>query len=414
MTGNNYSSELRAEREHYLQLVSTDTAPHGRQEEIRNALLFSFGVLALQNGGATSNSKKGKAKEISPIFPQYAFLGLCVENPEDEEDDGTVDTEPETMSHKTDPESTAAQSNVRSDQTADPIILNINAPFSVFICGSQGSGKSHTMSCMLEGCLSPDDRIGRLPNPLSGIVFYFAAADSAACEAAYLCSLGIKVIVPSTNLSKRQSIYSQLSGAKENLTVEELFFLDTHLNAASFQELMAFSNTAELLLYMMVVKQVLRNHVMGSANQRFDFFEIRNQIRDSLKKKVKKNAAPSDDPLKNLSPQQKTHLSQRLSLIDAMVKSSKNAGKDLFKAERNTLTITDLSDLFIDAAAAYALFKICMSVFLEDQSDIGRVVALDEAHNYLGAATVSKEFGEALLKAIREQRHIAARVIIAT
>ena len=31
----------------------------------------------------------------------------------------------------------------------DRIFLNTNVPWSAFICGSQGSGKSHTLSCML-------------------------------------------------------------------------------------------------------------------------------------------------------------------------------------------------------------------------------------------------------------------------
>lgn len=30
------------------------------------------------------------------------------------------------------------------------LFLNINAPWSAFICGSQGSGKSHTLSCIIE------------------------------------------------------------------------------------------------------------------------------------------------------------------------------------------------------------------------------------------------------------------------
>jgi hypothetical protein len=36
----------------------------------------------------------------------------------------------------------------------DPrIFFNVAAPSSTFICGSQGSGKSHTLSCLLENCL---------------------------------------------------------------------------------------------------------------------------------------------------------------------------------------------------------------------------------------------------------------------
>ena len=36
------------------------------------------------------------------------------------------------------------------DKAADPrIFLNSNIPFSAFICGVQGSGKSHTAACLI-------------------------------------------------------------------------------------------------------------------------------------------------------------------------------------------------------------------------------------------------------------------------
>jgi hypothetical protein len=69
------------------------------------------------------------------------------------------------------------------------IFVNTNAPFSALVCGvqvrpqcvcafylhpdrkhSQGSGKSHTTSVLLESVLIQDDRLGRLPKPLSAIV----------------------------------------------------------------------------------------------------------------------------------------------------------------------------------------------------------------------------------------------------
>jgi hypothetical protein len=37
--------------------------------------------------------------------------------------------------------------------TRTPVLLNTDSPWSAFLCGSQGSGKSHALSCMLENCL---------------------------------------------------------------------------------------------------------------------------------------------------------------------------------------------------------------------------------------------------------------------
>lgn len=48
-----------------------------------------------------------------------------------------------------------------------------------------------------------------------------------------------------------------------------------------------------------------------------------------------------------------------------------------------SLTIVDLSCPFVDDSAACALFNICLALFLENRGDVGRVVALDEAHKVM-------------------------------
>ena len=86
------------------------------------------------------------------------------------------------------------------NEIGDPrLFYNVAAPSSAFICGSQGSGKSHTLSCLLENCLVASDT-NVLPRPLSGIAFHYDSftSDSAGspCEAAYLSShSGVKVRV---------------------------------------------------------------------------------------------------------------------------------------------------------------------------------------------------------------------------
>ena len=90
----------------------------------------------------------------------------------------------------------------------DPrILFNVATPSSTFICGSQGSGKSHTLSCLLENCLS-SSIAGRLPNPLTGLVFHYDTFISdhggSSCEAAFLASdpeIKVKVLCSPTNLS---------------------------------------------------------------------------------------------------------------------------------------------------------------------------------------------------------------------
>jgi hypothetical protein len=74
----------------------------------------------------------------------------------------------------------------------DPrIFFNVAAPSSTFICGSQGSGKTHTLSCLLENCFIPSNA-NRLPRPLTDLVFHYdtfiSDAGGSPCEAAFLSS----------------------------------------------------------------------------------------------------------------------------------------------------------------------------------------------------------------------------------
>jgi hypothetical protein len=85
------------------------------------------------------------------------------------------------------------------------IFQNVAAPSSTFICGSQGSGKSNTLACLLENCLISGP-LGRLPRPLTGIVFHYDGFNSDAgglpCEAAFLASnsqIKVRILCAPTN-----------------------------------------------------------------------------------------------------------------------------------------------------------------------------------------------------------------------
>jgi hypothetical protein len=103
-------------------------------------------------------------------------------------------------------------------------------------------------------------------------------------------------------------------------------------------------------------------------------------------------------------------------------KSSKNrtvvtpkSDKDHIVGQPGHLTIIDLTDPVVDSDLACVLFNICLSVFIA-QTKCSKIVALDEAHNYMieGGSSAVNDFTEKLLKTIREQRHQATRVVIAT
>ena len=83
-----------------------------------------------------------------------------------------------------------------AQNSKDPrIYINLDAPSSGLICGVQvcvskclcgcgtnfikGSGKSHTLSCILEASLVKSEKIGTLPAPLSSLVCVYGT---------YLCT----------------------------------------------------------------------------------------------------------------------------------------------------------------------------------------------------------------------------------
>ena len=62
------------------------------------------------------------------------------------------------------------------------------------------------------------------------------------------------------------------------------------------------------------------------------------------------------------------------------VRRAKIAKDNIWTFEPGTLTIIDLSCPFVDEESACAIFNICLSVFLQCATNVGRIIALDEAH----------------------------------
>ncbi|RAK89292.1 hypothetical protein BO79DRAFT_146640 [Aspergillus costaricaensis CBS 115574] len=269
-----------------------------------------------------------------------------------------------------------------SKETDPRLFFNVSHPSSVFICGSQGSGKSHTLSCLLENCLI-QSKAGKLPNPLTGLVFhydtFFSDVTGSPCEAAFL---------------------SSHPDVKNDLNTERMM------------DLMAVSQgDGELPLYMHTAKRILRE--MRTSQQEtqsgFDYKAFKNKILDS-----------------GLTPGQLEPLKQRLEMLESFMpqtqvtkatyKRAQTLPKrgSLWEPKAGQLTILDLSCPCISPGTACSLFNISLAIFMEQESDIGRVVALDEAHKYMKTSSEAQAFTETLLSVVRLQRHLAARIIIST
>lgn len=263
----------------------------------------------------------------------------------------------------------------------DPrIFLNVSAPWSAFICGSQGSGKSHSLACMLENCLVSRKDLGSLPHPLTGMIFHYDPLASVAgqvCEAVYLCSPSVKirVLVSPTSYQRMSRLYGKLKGLPPGckVVVEPLILKQEYLNVERLMTFMATdSGEGGLPLYMHSVLRILREMaVEPDAKPGIDYWTFRNRV-EKL----------------DLSLGQKIPLSLRLDLLQEFIEEPKSTmGSNRKERKGNNwepvpgrLTIIDLSCHFLDVSTACTLFDIYLGVFLEQKLDIGRVVALDEAH----------------------------------
>ncbi|EDU45763.1 conserved hypothetical protein [Pyrenophora tritici-repentis Pt-1C-BFP] len=272
-----------------------------------------------------------------------------------------------------------------------PVLLNTNSPWSAFLCGSQGSGKSHALSCILEGCLMNDPDIGRNSAPLAGIVFHYDRAQGGdVCEAAYLCGkIRTKVLVSASHigpLTERYEAIAQRCGAKITVVkriLREMAINKRGVNDFNYRDFLAGLQNAGL-----------SEMQSGPLEQRLDLLEAFVDIKPR-DKTVKIKGKPTV-------------------LATKRNKNRTKARVDLFSSDPGSLTIVDLTDPHVDEESVCALFDICLAIFIS-QTTCGKIIALDEAHNYMGednAATAN--FTERLLKSIREQRHQGARVVIAT
>lgn len=225
------------------------------REEIRTTPLFSADVLARVN-----ETQPKISESIPDVLPQYGFLAKVLDTFGGRDQQNTHNVLTPNSNNTGVALNPSPQSS--ATKTGDSrLFVNMNAPWSAFICGSQGSGKSHTLSCMLEVALKPS-RLGKLPCPLAGMVFHYdkftGFSASQICEAAYLCSTGIPVtvLVSPSNFYRMSRAYEHIRGLPSNApkpVVAPLLLEEKHLNVERMMKLMAIDEKeGKVSLYMEV------------------------------------------------------------------------------------------------------------------------------------------------------------------
>lgn len=255
-------------------------------------------------------------------------------------------------------------------ESASQMFLNTNVPMSTFICGVQGSGKSHTTSCILENAVIPSTHLGQLEKPISTLVFSYGEWSSGGAgfnisEATYLAAPSkmfpghqvkrITVLTSPSNLAIN-SLYQD----HPNVRIIPFKLRANTLDIGALRTLMAVDEKSSVPLYMAKVESILRSIAAKSKDGSLDYTKFKQALK-----------------LEKFDPTQTNMLEMRLNLLESFLDLTDKAPQpDYLPGE---VTIMDLSDAFISSNTACILFKLGLERFLQSRAP-GKLVVLDEAH----------------------------------
>ena len=296
--------------------------------------------------------------------------------------------------------------------------INTHDPFCFVTLGVQGSGKSHSLSVILESCvLRANDDALRLRRPMSALVFHFDHNQRSGCEAIGVINPSDRfraahvdpptlprekmlVLVSPSNYEQRKAFYGP------DVRVEPLLFSWGQLSAKQLKCLMRI-NAGDNQLYVSTMLSQLRGFQRKQHIPAFDDFCA--QIEQTC------SSVSQNGPLR-----------QRLALLEALVKESavnqelrEVGGGDLssLMQEEGMLVVADLTDPLLSAEEANGIFEVLLDQFRSNQvvggTEGGKLLVLDEAHRYV-SGTDTDGLSRSIVDAVRLMRHEGLRVAIST
>jgi hypothetical protein len=166
----------------------------------------------------------------------------------------------------------------------------------------------------------------------------------------------VNVLVSPSNYLSMKELYTQIPG----VNVEPFMLRPNDLNIGTMLTLMSVNQTQAAPLYMGTVTKILRN-MASKTTDGFNYPEFRRQLDDA-----------------GFDRKQEEFLNQRLDLLESFLDLEGSTMNPTFAA--GEITIIDLSCPFMDDSTACVLFKVAMTLYLQSDPAVGKVIVLDEAH----------------------------------
>jgi len=302
------------------------------------------------------------------------------------------------------------------------LLLNVTDPFCLISVGVQGAGKSHTLGCVLEGCLLEFSPFLSVRQPMSVLVCHYDQSESNCCEATGLAQPHQKIkellsahraempcrappcldkgqllVLCSPSYYKQRKEY--YAGVCE---VRPLLLRWSRIKAQQLKKLMQLDESSTQL-YVALMLEMLRSY------QRHRKVPPYHEFVRMLESEFS-------------SPSQAGPLKQRLQLLSAFVyeadvnESLRGVGVDLADVmEAGRMVVADLTDPMMSPADANGVFQVLLETFrFKRVAGAGKLVAFDEAHRYMGLNGQSDALAREITDCVRLMRHEGIRLVLST
>jgi hypothetical protein len=302
--------------------------------------------------------------------------------------------------------------------SAEQLHINVSDPFCLITVGVQGSGKSHTLNCVLEACLIQCPPITHVHQPMSALVCHYDRSDVNCCEATGLGQPSREIAMllrdmrstaPAACVAQEDvlvlcspSFYQQRREYYAGICeVRPLLFPWGRLKAQQIKMLMKLDESSTQL-YVALMLDMLRGYQREAKLPAFQDFVCEFEAMCS-----KDQSGP---------------LKQRFQLLSSLVFESqineplRDVGVDLADVmAAGRLVVVDLTDPMMSPADANCIFQVALDTFRCKQLDgCGKVVAFDEAHRYMGMQGTGDALAMEITDCARLMRHEGLRVLIST